>query len=51
MVTLHSSLDQRSEEYRGNVAAMRALVEDLREKTALVSRGGSEDWRAIASMR
>jgi 3-methylcrotonyl-CoA carboxylase beta subunit len=45
MVTLHSSLDQRSEEYRGNVAAMRALVEDLREKTALVSRGGSEDAR------
>jgi 3-methylcrotonyl-CoA carboxylase beta subunit len=45
MVTLNSSLDQRSEEYRGNVAAMRALVEDLRAKTALVSRGGSEDAR------
>ena len=45
MATLHSSLDQRTEEYRGNVAAMRALVEDLRAKTAVVSRGGTEEAR------
>src|SRR5437660_1663179 len=45
MATLHSGLDRRTEEFRGNVAAMRALVEDLREKTAVVARGGSEEAR------
>ncbi len=45
MSVIKSRLDTRSEEYRAAAAAMNALVADLREKTALVSRGGSEEAR------
>jgi 3-methylcrotonyl-CoA carboxylase beta subunit len=42
---IRSKLDTRGEEFRANAAAMRALVADLREKTAQVSLGGSEEAR------
>jgi 3-methylcrotonyl-CoA carboxylase beta subunit len=45
MTTIQSSLDVRSEEFRTNAGRLRALVEDLRQKTALVSRGGSDEAR------
>ena len=45
MSIIKSSLNTRSDEFKANVAAMRALVEDLREKTALVARGGPEEHR------
>ena len=45
MATIKSRLDVRAEEFRSNAAAMRALVADLREKTAQVARGGSEEAR------
>ena len=45
MTLIKSKLNTRSEEFRSNAAAMTALVADLREKTAQVSRGGSEDAR------
>jgi 3-methylcrotonyl-CoA carboxylase beta subunit len=40
-----SQLDVRGDDFRANAAAMRALVEDLREKSAKVSRGGTPDAR------
>jgi 3-methylcrotonyl-CoA carboxylase beta subunit len=40
-----SQLDPRSPEFAANAAAMRALVDDLREKTAIAARGGSEEAR------
>jgi 3-methylcrotonyl-CoA carboxylase beta subunit len=43
---IKSTLNTRSEEFKANAAAMRVLVEDLREKTAQVAKGGSEDARA-----
>jgi 3-methylcrotonyl-CoA carboxylase beta subunit len=42
---LKSAVDPRSAEFRANAAALRALVEDLREKVAQVSRGGTEEAR------
>jgi 3-methylcrotonyl-CoA carboxylase beta subunit len=42
---IKSKLNTRADDYRANVAAMRALVDDLREKTALVSQGGPEEHR------
>ncbi len=45
MTVLRSGIDPRSAEFRGNAEAMRGLVADLREKTATVARGGSEDAR------
>ena len=45
MSIIKSKLNTRSDDYRANVAAMRALVDDLREKTALVSQGGPEEHR------
>jgi len=45
MSLIQSRLDTRSQEYRANAAAMRRLVEDLREKTARVALGGSEAAR------
>jgi len=45
MTVLRSGIDPRSAEFRGNAEAMRGLVADLREKTAAVARGGSEDAR------
>ncbi len=45
MTILKSQLDTRSEGFRANAAAMQALVDDLREKTAKVSLGGPAEHR------
>jgi 3-methylcrotonyl-CoA carboxylase beta subunit len=45
MSVIKSSLDPRAAEFKANAAALRALVDDLREKTVQVSRGGSEEAR------
>ena len=45
MSALTSSVDVRSEEFRSNAAAMKALVDDLRAKADLVRQGGSESAR------
>ena len=45
MSIIKSKLNTRADDYRANVAAMQALVDDLREKTALVSKGGPEEHR------
>ena len=42
---MRTNLDVRSAEFRANADRMRDLVADLREKTAAVSRGGSDDAR------
>ncbi|MCC7414162.1 MAG: methylcrotonoyl-CoA carboxylase [Gammaproteobacteria bacterium] len=46
MTTLTSSIDARGAEFETNVAAMRALVEDLRLQVGRVSEGGGEKARA-----
>ncbi len=46
MSVIRSQADTRSSEYRENAAAMRALIEDLREKTADIREGGGEAARA-----
>ena len=45
MTILTSALDPRSESFRGNDAAMRGLVADLRAKLAAVEEGGGEAAR------
>jgi 3-methylcrotonyl-CoA carboxylase beta subunit len=45
MTVIKSQLNTRSDEFRANAAAMRALVDDLREKTAEVSLGGTAEHR------
>ena len=45
MTTLTTRLDPRGEDFRGNASLMRGLVADLREKTAEVARGGSDEAR------
>ncbi len=45
MSVLTSSIDVRGAEFRANAAAMRAQVEDLREKLAAVAQGGSAEAR------
>ncbi len=45
MTILTSALDPRSESFRGNDAAMRGLVADLRAKLAAVEEGGGETAR------
>ncbi|MGE5467038.1 MAG: carboxyl transferase domain-containing protein [Ignavibacteria bacterium] len=45
MTVIKSSLNTRSDEFKANAAAMRALVDDLRVKTEQVARGGSEEAR------
>jgi 3-methylcrotonyl-CoA carboxylase beta subunit len=42
MTTLTTSLDPRSEPFRANAAAMRAVVEDLRTRSAAIALGGDE---------
>ena len=46
MPTLATKLNARSEEFRANAAAMRALVEDLNAKLAQIALGGGEGPRA-----
>ena len=45
MSIIKSKLNPRSEDFKANAAAMQGLVTDLREKSALVGRGGSEEAR------
>src|SRR5947209_6317875 len=45
MTVLPTALDRRSEAFRGNMAAMQALVADLREKSAAIALGGDEASR------
>src|SRR3954469_4404752 len=45
MPVIPSSLDRRSEAFRANDSAMRALVADLREKSAAIALGGDEASR------
>jgi 3-methylcrotonyl-CoA carboxylase beta subunit len=45
MTVLTNSLDGRSEAFAANAAAMRGLVEDLREKVAAIREGGGEAAR------
>ena len=45
MATLKTKLERRADDFRANAEAMRGLVADLREKTAQVARGGSEEAR------
>src|SRR5271154_242898 len=45
MTVLTTSLDPRSEAFRGNDAAMRGLVADLREKLSKIGEGGGEEAR------
>ena len=42
---MRTSLDARSAEFKANAERMRDLVDDLRARTATVSRGGSDDAR------
>ena len=46
MPTLASKLNARSEEFKANAAAMRALVDDLNAKLAKIALGGGEGPRA-----
>ena len=45
MTVLSSHIDTRSEDFAVNATAMGNLVADLREKTAVVERGGGEEAR------
>jgi 3-methylcrotonyl-CoA carboxylase beta subunit len=45
MTVLHSNIQPRSEEFAANAAAMRSLVDDLRQRVAEVSGGGGEQAR------
>ena len=45
MTTLLTALDPRSEAFRANAAAMRAVVDDLKAKTETISLGGDEAAR------
>ena len=46
MTVIESTLDPRSEAFRRNAAAMRALVDDLRRQLERVARGGGDAARA-----
>ena len=45
MTVINSTVNTHSEDYHANAAAMQSLVDDLRNKTALLARGGSEKAR------
>src|SRR5437899_5467039 len=45
MPVIPTSLDRRSEAFCGNAAAMRVLVADLRDKSAMIALGGDEASR------
>jgi 3-methylcrotonyl-CoA carboxylase beta subunit len=45
MPPLPTDLDPRSDAFRANTAAMRGLVEDLRQKLAQIEQGGGEEAR------
>ncbi|MGE0259741.1 MAG: carboxyl transferase domain-containing protein [Alphaproteobacteria bacterium] len=45
MPVIHTALEPRAVEFRANAEAMRALVADLRDKTAAIALGGDEASR------
>src|SRR5437764_13600426 len=45
MPAIPSSIDRRSEAFRANDRAMRAVVADLRDKSQAIARGGDEPSR------
>jgi 3-methylcrotonyl-CoA carboxylase beta subunit len=45
MPVIETALDTRSDQFRANDAAMRALVAELRDRVALVRQGGGEEAR------
>src|SRR2546430_17576346 len=45
MPAIPSSIDRRSEAFRANDQAMRAVVADLSDKSAAIARGGDEPSR------
>src|SRR5579859_1033974 len=45
MPVIATALDPRSDSFRANAAAMRALVEELRAKTAAIASGGDDASR------
>ena len=45
MPVLPTALDRRSDAFRANAEAMRALVQDLRDKSAAIAKGGEEASR------
>src|SRR5204862_7834100 len=45
MPAIPSSIDRRSEAFRANDQAMRAVVADLRDKSQAIARGGDEPSR------
>src|SRR6185369_13112100 len=45
MAVIRTALEPRSETFRANAAAMRALVADLRDKSAAIAMGGDEASR------
>jgi len=47
MPVLSTALEPRSETFRANAAAMRALVADLRDKSAAIALGGEEASRRL----
>src|SRR5882672_10829439 len=51
MQALKSQINPRAEDFRANAAAMRALVEDLRAKSAEAAEGGGEAARKKHSAR
>ena len=46
MAVLQSKLNPRSEEFKSNAAAMRALVDDLNARLARIVEGGGAEARA-----
>jgi len=51
MPVLASNLSPRSEDFKANAAAMRALVDDLNARLAQVALGGGEAARAKHTAR
>ena len=51
MPVIKSQLNPRSDEFRANAARMRGLVEDLKQKAAVISTGGDETARQSAAFR
>ena len=46
MSVLKSQLNTRSAEFKANALAMRAITDELRQLTAKIARGGSDEARA-----
>ena len=46
MPHIESKLNTRSEDFQNNTAAMQRIVDDLRQKIAVIAQGGGEAARA-----